>query len=283
MLRGTTYGALIALDREVDGPLFEERDEELLEAFAASAAAAVATARSVDGQRRRARLAAAEAERGRWARELHDDTLRGLVELRDTLLAIEAAEVEEAARLSKLGVPRVEGEIVKVRALITELRPPDLDRGGIVAGIEALVREAANAGVEVVTRIDLAYEAGREDRRHSSELETAVYRIVQEGLRNASVHAPAAEVRIEVVDDEETGEVVLRVEDDGPGFDPAARHDGFGLQSIRERVELLDGVFEVRSGPDGGGTEIAVRLPGERRAAAGPDGPETLPASETAA
>ena len=73
-----TYGVLVALDRIHHGPTFSTEDQRLLEAFATSAATAVATAHSAASELQRQRLAAAEAERGRWARELHDETLQSL-------------------------------------------------------------------------------------------------------------------------------------------------------------------------------------------------------------
>jgi signal transduction histidine kinase len=264
ILRGRIYGALIALDPQGERSGFTEQDEELLEAFTASATTAVATARSVGDERRRARLAAGEAERARWARELHDDTLAGLADLRRRLDAIAGADPAEAPRLARLAAEETEIEIARLRSLITELRPLDLDRIGSQPALEELVRELRGRGVDVEMTVDLAYEAGRDPRRHTTEIETAVYRIVQEGLRNAAKHAPGARVEVEVRDDDGAGQVVVRVADDGPGFDQAAARQGFGLQSIRERADLLGGGATVSSRV-GDGTRIDVRLPVERR------------------
>jgi GAF domain-containing protein len=82
IFRTEPLGVLAAMDRLTDGPEFSDSDARLLEAFAISAATAVATARSVAVERRQQRLNAAEAERRRWARELHDETLQGLAMLR---------------------------------------------------------------------------------------------------------------------------------------------------------------------------------------------------------
>jgi GAF domain-containing protein len=122
-LRGRPYGALVAVDRQSEGPAFSVEDEELLEAFAASAATAVATAQLFDAARRRDRLAAAEAERARWARELHDETLQGLAALRMSLAAMEGAEPAAAQELVQQAIADVEAEIEKLRSLITDLRP----------------------------------------------------------------------------------------------------------------------------------------------------------------
>ena len=91
VFRGRGYGVLVALDHREDGG-FTGDHQQLLEAFAASAATAVATAQSAHEERQRQRLAAAEAERARWARELHDETLQSLATLRLVLAAGERAE-----------------------------------------------------------------------------------------------------------------------------------------------------------------------------------------------
>ena len=85
VFRGQSLGVLVALDRLAGGPQFTAQDERLLEAFATSAATAVSTAQSVATEQQRQRLAAAEQERTRWARELHDETLQSLAALRIAL------------------------------------------------------------------------------------------------------------------------------------------------------------------------------------------------------
>ena len=95
MFRGRGYGVLVAIDR-LDSGDFTAEHQQLLEAFAASVAAAVATAKSVDADRRRQRVAAAEAERTKWARELHDETLQALGSLRLVLSAAGRAGTQEA-------------------------------------------------------------------------------------------------------------------------------------------------------------------------------------------
>ena len=94
------------------------------------------------------------------------------------------------------------------------------------------------------------------------ELESAIYRIVQESLTNVIKHADAEHVEIAIVED---GEVTITVHDDGSGFDPSQRGDGFGLLGMRERVSLVGGELRVESEPGGGTTVIAV-LPAQRLA-----------------
>ncbi|HUA71419.1 MAG TPA: GAF domain-containing protein [Solirubrobacteraceae bacterium] len=271
IFRGRGYGVLIAVDRLENGPAFSRDDQRLLEAFAASAATAVATAVTVEGERRRQRLAAAEHERAHWARELHDETLQNLAALRLGLAAqlhnSDPAAINETVRDA---VTQLEQEIRTLRALVTDLRPAALDDLGAQAAIEDLAERSRGRGLDVDLVIDLAYEQGRKPDRHPPEVETTMYRIVQEALNNAVKHGDAHRAHVEVVEDDST--VRLTVRDDGRGFDPAAQTDGFGLLGMRERIELLQGTLEVTSSP-GKGTTIIATFPagygigGERRTA----------------
>lgn len=275
LFRGVGYGALLALDRLEDGPSFSAEDERLLVAFAASAATAVATAQSVASERQRQRLAAAEAERQRWARELHDDTLQSLSALRIGLSTAARSDRPEALREAfRQGIEQLEEGITNLRALITDLRPAALDELGAQAAVEALAERATRHGIAVDVSIDLAYERGqsqsrdgedalgRAGTRHTPELETAIYRIAQEALTNATKHGDARRAVVEIHENGETVEVLVR--DDGVGFDPSADTNGFGVLGMRERVELLDGTLEIDSSP-GTGTTVRATLPVQRR------------------
>jgi signal transduction histidine kinase len=277
LFRGHGYGALLALDRLEDGPSFSAEDERLLEAFAASAATAVATAQSVASERQRQRLAAAEGERQKWARELHDDTLQSLSALRIGLSTAARSERPEALRDAyRTAVAQLEEGITNLRALITDLRPAALDELGTQAAVEALAERAIRHGIEVDVAIELAHErkfdgsGGDTDghdplTRHTPELETAIYRIVQEALTNASKHGHAKRAIVEIHED--SGTVLIEVRDNGRGFDPSAETSGFGLLGMRERVELLEGTLSVESSP-GAGTTMRVSLPVQRRVSA---------------
>src|SRR5215211_1182073 len=130
--RGTTLGALLAFDRLTGDVGFTRDDEQLLEAFAASAATAVATAKTVEADRLRKSLEAAEAERRRWARELHDETLQALGGLK--VLLSGASRLDDAGAMRDAmgeAVGHVSAEIESLRALIAELRPPALDQLGL--------------------------------------------------------------------------------------------------------------------------------------------------------
>lgn len=252
--RGKALGAIVALDRLEEGPGFYPEDERLLAAAVVSAATAVATVQSVTEERLRQSLMAAERERARWARELHDSVLQGLASRRVLLSsALKSGDPERLTAAVEEGLRDVARDIDDLRGLITELRPATLDQLGLVAALEDLVeRVRHSAEVELVT--DLRIDA----RGLDAELETVVYRLVQEALTNIAKHATASRVELQI----QSGESHLQVliSDDGRGFDPAARHGGFGLSGMRERVELAGGELRIESRP-GGGARVMAALP----------------------
>jgi signal transduction histidine kinase len=258
-------GVLVALD-PMHGGEFTNDDERLLTSFATSAASAVVTARSVTKDQLRARELATEQERRRWARELHDETLQGLGALRVALSAARRAGDPTAWRAAlddALG--ELDTEIGNLRSIIADVRPAALDELGAQAALEALTDRIRSRGVDVELEVDLDYEAGRAPTRHDEELETAIYRIVQECMTNAVKHAEAS--LVSVVVSETGGHVTIRVGDDGRGFELAASTQGFGLRGIRERVEALGGTLRLASTP-GAGTTVTARLPARRRVGA---------------
>jgi signal transduction histidine kinase len=250
---GSPLGVMVALDRTSGRP-YEHQDERLLKAFAASAATAVATAQSMAEDRLQATIDAAEYERGRWAKELQDETLQGLAALRVSLsTALQLRAPEALERAGEDAIAQIEAEIEKLRTLITELRPAALDEIGLEAALQALAeRSAGRAGAKIDARLEL--NGGLD----CPALETTVYRLVQEGLTNVVRHAGAMAVELEVRSDEEN--LFVLVQDDGIGFDPAEETNGFGLRGVRERVKLARGSFEVESAP-GAGTAIRAELP----------------------
>jgi signal transduction histidine kinase len=251
IFNGRFFGALIAIDRLDGGPRFTTEDERLLESFAASAATAVATAKSVALERRSQRLAVAEQERARWARELHDETLQGLAALRLGLSAARRSGNLDALHEAVVAtIGQLDNEISGLRSLITDLRPPELDQLGPTAALEALVERVAKHGMDVDLNVDLAHDPSGAARRHAPELETTIYRIVQEALTNAVKNGRAQRCVVEVIECETT--IVVSVRDDGVGFDSADPTEGFGVLGMRERVELLSGRLEIESAPGQG-------------------------------
>ncbi len=252
--RGQAVGLLVAFDRLSGDASFTRDDEQVLDAFAASAATAVATAQTVQAERLRHSLEASESERRRWARELHDETLQALGGLR--VLLAGAARSDDAERKQaalEAAVDQLSQDVTNLRAIIADLRPAALDDLGLEPALDGLLeRLAVNHGWELRSELDLG------PRRLTPALETVVYRLVQEALTNVAKHANADTVQVHVVPDGKRLEI--RIADDGAGFDTHAQLPGFGLLGMRERVALSGGDMIVRD-HEGTGTEVLAILP----------------------
>jgi signal transduction histidine kinase len=249
---------VVALDRIGDPGRFDDEDQRMLEAFAASAAIGVATARSMAEERLQNTIDAAEQERSRWARELHDETLQALAVLRMRLSsALREEAPEELEKTGQAAVEQIDDEIVKLRRLITELRPASLDTIGLEAALQALAEQHQHATRSM--EVDCDFELPREEeQRPTPVLETAVYRLVQEALNNVSKHSMAhrADVTVRAL----RGSIEIEVRDDGVGFEPNLVREGFGLVGMRERAALLGGTLDVVS-TRGSGTRIRAEIP----------------------
>jgi len=262
VFRGQALGVLVALDPLGRDTGFSNEDEQVLVSFAASAAIALATAQSVAEERTRDSVAATERERGRWARELHDESLQSLAGLRVLLSAARRSDREETDRLLSQGIEQVDSAIAEMRRLIADLRPTTLDELGLGPALEALgERLTASGTIKVELDLDLEFHSDHTSVRLVSEIEDAAYRLVQEALNNAARHGKTDRAKVEVI---ESGEKLhLRIADQGCGFDPSARTDGFGLIGMHERVGLAGGTLELNSSP-GKGTSIVAVLPARR-------------------
>jgi signal transduction histidine kinase len=257
LFRGRALGVLEAFDRLGGTDEFGVDDERLMLSFAASAATAVATAQTVQEDRLRDTLEAAEQERGRWARELHDETLQGLAAMHILLsTALRGGDPEQLNAAVIDAVGQLGSEIENLRALIAELRPAALDELGLRPAIEALAERARTLhGVVIETAF---HGSGQDGLRLAPELESMTYRLVQEALTNIAKHARAEHASIEI----QTAEGVLSVTvtDDGEGIDEHGDDRGFGLIGMRERVVLAGGQLDVRSAP-GQGTTVYAEIP----------------------
>jgi signal transduction histidine kinase len=278
-MEGQGGGMVIAL--RSDGG-FRGPDRQALSAFAASVSQRLAAERSVEIERLRYGMEARERERTRWAREIHDESIQGIGALR--LKLANARDIDDGQTLREAVDAVLEGlgaEIDGLRHLITELRPAALDDLGLAAALEALARRAqAIDGLEVTTEIDLApapadeMAAGGVDygaqatgsRRLDPELESTLYRIVQEALTNVSRHAQATKAVVSVR--EHDGVIRASVTDDGRGLPEASRlgprgdglEGGFGMSGMRERAELVGGDLELMPAP-GKGTTMRLTVP----------------------
>ena len=264
--RGEAIGVLAAFDRTWDGVAFNDDDELLMTTFAASAANAVTMRRSVESERLRSSMAAADAERGRWARELHDETLQGLGALRLLLAAARRrGDPKQTEVVLDEAIEQIEGEIESLHAIISDLRPATLDELGLRPTLEALLQRRRDHGaLEITSALDLPAVADGRDRL-PAEVETTVYRLVQEALTNIVKHARASKAHVAVSVDQ--GCVSVEIEDDGDGFTTEAETSGFGLAGMRERVFLVGGTVSVNSSA-GGGTVVRAELPTDATASA---------------
>jgi signal transduction histidine kinase len=272
---GQSVGVLVAYDHLTRG-VFAEEDSNVLELFAARASLALGMARAMASERERADaevvlarqedleaarretmrrvVAAQERERRRIARELHDDTGQSLTSVLIGLrLAQDSDDPQQVrATLDELR-ETVTDAIRDLRALAVELRPTALDDFGLQAALERLVDTFGR-------RTGLAIEllVSGVEQRLGEQVETGLYRIVQEGLTNVAKHAGAAHVSVILRGHDDA--LSLVVEDDGRGFDQSRPGQGLGLVSMRERVELLAGNLRIESSP-GQGTTVAVEVP----------------------
>jgi len=265
-MEGQGGGLVIALRRDSG---FRGADRQALSAFAASVAQRLQAERSVEIERLRYGMEARERERTRWAREIHDETVQGLGALR--LKLANARDLQERESLDQAVDAVLEGlgeEIDGLRHLITELRPAALDDLGLEAALQALARRMqAIDGLDVRIEIDLG--PAEDPHRLDPELESTIYRVVQEALTNVSRHAQASEAVVSIA--EQNGIVRASVTDDGVGLPDADRlgprgdglEGGFGMSGMRERAELVGGELELVPAPVKGTTmRLSVPLAG---------------------
>jgi two-component system sensor histidine kinase UhpB len=196
---------------------------------------------------------AQEGERSRLARELHDEAGQTLTSMLIGLKALEEmtdpASRDVVSSLRESVVDTLRG----LRRIVVELRPKALDDLGLVPALEALTSSFGDqSGIAIDFKAD-------NFPRLNAEAESALYRIVQEGLTNVVRHSEAGRASVSIGSTDHA--VRLVIEDDGQGFDSAQnRTNGFGLEGIGERAQLLGGRFVVTS-RSGGGTALLVEVP----------------------
>jgi signal transduction histidine kinase len=248
-------GVIVAHDKIGADQRFTDDDLRLAETFASRAAVAVDLSERVARDAVRRVVAAQELERRRLARELHDETGQALTSILLGLRTVEDAKSPEevhaaAATLRELVVDTLQD----VRTLAVELRPKVLDDFGLVPALERLV-----ATFSEKTEIAVDLEAALPEERLPAEIETALYRIVQEALTNVVKHAGAS--RVSVLLTRGDASVTAVVEDDGRGFEAGeSSGEGLGLVGMRERVGLLAGRLAIES-TEGAGTTLVAEVP----------------------
>jgi signal transduction histidine kinase len=247
-------GVIQAFDKLAADRRFSNEDLRLAETFAAQASIAVDTAARVARDALQRAVEGQELERRRLARELHDETGQALTSILLGLRALEESKSEDVgAAVSNLRELVVQ-TLQDVRRLAVELRPTALDDFGLAAALERL---ASTFSEQTGTKVEL--ESGLGDDRLPSDVETVLYRIVQEALTNVVKHAQAEHVSI--VLQRKGGAVTTVIEDDGRGFSGDDQKDGgLGLVGMKERVELVNGRLEIESA-EGAGTTLVVEVP----------------------
>ena len=253
--RDRVIGVIEIHDKEGPDARFSDDDLRLAETFAARAAVAVELSQRVAQDVLRRVVRAQEHERQRLARELHDETGQALTSILLGLKPLEDALADHPARSAVADLrEQVVSALQDVRRLAVELRPAVLDDYGLVAALERLTEAVAEqAGI----RVDFHSALG--DARLPSEMETALYRVVQESLTNIVKHANAHNVSVSL--SRRASGVAAVIEDDGAGFDQrATREDAIGILGMRERLALLDGRLEIES-RKGAGTTIVAEVP----------------------
>jgi signal transduction histidine kinase len=254
VVEGRPIGVIAAHDREGPDPRFGDEDLRLAESLGQRAAVAVDLSRRVSRDAVRRVVEAQELERARLARELHDETGQALTSILLGLRSLERSAKSDEAHESLTSVrDLVVSTLHDVRRLAVELRPAALDDFGLAPALERLV--ATHRQDDAVT-VDLEIHVG--DERLPADVETTMYRIVQEALTNIAKHAGATRISVLVTRTDDSA--VLVVEDDGDGFEPGADTTGLGLNGMRERVALVGGRLRIESSA-GSGTTIAAEIP----------------------
>jgi two-component system sensor histidine kinase UhpB len=210
-------------------------------------------------------IQAQEQERQRIARELHDETSQVLTSLLISLTLLEES-VETQETRERIADTRAlaHSTLRAIRNLSIDLRPSALDDLGLLPALRWYVKE-----YQKKCSINVEFHATGFKERLPAEMETALYRIVQECLTNTAKHANANRVTITLK--EETNRVYARITDDGQGFDYEAllktpgQERGLGLAGMNERAVLLDGTLNIHSTPERGTIiEVSIPLPSVR-------------------
>ena len=210
-------------------------------------------------------ILAQEEERKRVAREIHDGPAQAMAnvvlraEICEKLLHNNRAEVVEELKNLK---QTVKDSLREVRRIIFNLRPMTLDDLGLIPTIQRFLEELMER-----EGFTVHFEFHGRDKRLSNTYEVALFRLIQEAVNNAKKYAQADQVVVRV--DFTPSFVKAAISDNGRGFDlekvrsEAAGKESFGLLSMKERIELLNGDLQIETGP-GKGTAIKVALPMEQ-------------------
>ncbi len=249
--RDQVYGGVLFFRTDKGG--FDDTDLATMRTLATHASLAIANSQL----RIQSMVNAAEEERLRLARDLHDSVSQALFGI--ALGAQTALELHErgAPALTdplKYVISLAEAGLAEMRALIFQLRPDMLEHGGLLGAIDLQA-----AALRARHHLQVTLTIGMSEPPITFELKEAIYRVVTEALHNVVKHARASHVGVDVHEANQACEIVIT--DDGQGFDPAVhRPASFGLRVMRERMTALGGDVIIASAP-GRGTCVTVRAP----------------------
>ena len=201
-----------------------------------------------------------EREHKRLAHELHDGVSQSLYTISVALQAIEST-IKDDPRLHDY-VNEVRAELQRamsdIKAYSHQLRPTSLDGLGLVSALETLIQT-----VQSTSSLSIQFKTNISERLPSA-VEINIYRVIQEALHNVVKYAEAKSVYLLLIKDQ--GQLILEVHDDGKGFNLERAKGGLGLEHMRERIEQLNGHFQIESAPEEGTTIIAKMRLGESEA-----------------
>lgn len=254
--RGRIFGRLYLTEKQ-GGLEFTRDDERIALTLASQAGVAVENARLLEEIRERSEELAVLDERDRIAKELHDGVIQSIysvgLSLQGSMSLIDRDPAASKKRIDEV-ITELDNVVRDVRSYIFALQPKSVEERGFRAAMKELAKDLqVNTLAEVSVLLDEAAlgAIGEGDR-------TDVIQIVREVLSNIARHAEASQVSVTCALGD--GEVVIRVEDDGRGFDPAQIRRGHGLKNIEERARRLGGGFEIAPRVPKG-TSQTVRLP----------------------
>ncbi|MFO8101295.1 MAG: PAS domain S-box protein [Dehalococcoidia bacterium] len=268
-VKGETLGTLVGI--KVKNKTFTAEEQDLLITIGHQLSTVVENALLYEelhheGEVRREGLRnailAQEEERRRIARELHDQTsqvLTGASAMIEAAVSTIPMELEGTKETLIEVRSSLTNMLVDVRNIIYELRPTLLDDLGLVAAARWQTEDFLER-----SGVTAKFKTRGRSRKLPPEVETALFRIIQEATTNIVKHSQAGSARLEIEFSQDA--VALEIEDDGKGFDlqntraSSRKRQGLGLVSMRERAEILGGTFEVASQP-GEGTRIKVAVP----------------------
>ncbi len=250
---------------------FSSKDIRLLEGIAGEIATSIENVRlqqeiqrkeEIRGELLREIMSIQEEERRRIARELHDETSQSLASLVANLEAV-SSKLPPSEDKTKTKIKELQSLSIsildEINRLIYELRPSLLDDLGIVSAIKWL----AENNLESVG-INTTFKIIGNQRRLNYELESTVFRVIQEAITNIAKHSKAKNANI--ILHFKKNAICVNVEDDGRGFDVGnaltskERPRGLGLIGMKERLELMNGTFNIHSSTRSGGTKIKIEI-----------------------